>query len=185
MKRRQVLHLALGVAAAAVLQGHTPFRQWIVYRKRRLLIGSSKADPSSYVLSKQVAETLITNLPESKARASRAPNVRRLASLLATDQLDVSILAAGDAAALMEGRAPFADFGGVPLRSLFTFGDHLLVSRPEFPRRFAYLVSQTLSEHPELIPGSRLIGPIGKSIPVHEGTLAYGQGRPVPAAEED
>lgn len=184
LPRRQVLHLSIALGAAAVLQGHTPYRQWAVYRKRRLLIGSSRTDPASYSLSKLVAETLFDHLPASRARASRAPHAWRLASLLATEQLDVGILAAGDAAALAEGRAPFEDMGGLDLRQLFTFGGHLLVSRSDFSARHAYLVSETLDRHGGSIPGARMIAAVGKSIPPHEGTLAYGQGLPPPVAED-
>ena len=184
MRRRLVLRLTLAAGAALALQGHTPYRQWAVYRKRRLLIGSTKTDPASYALSKQVAATLITHLPTSRARASRAPHAWRLASLLATEQLDVGILAAADAAALAEGRAPFEEIGGLALRQLFTFGGHLLVSRSDFPPRHAYLVSETLDRHGGAIPGARLIGAVGKAIPPHEGTLAYGQGLPLPDLED-
>ena len=72
---------------------------------------------------------------------------------------------------------------GLDLRQLFTFGGHLLVSRSDFPARHAYLVSETLDRHGGSIPGARMIAAVGKSIPPHEGTLAYGQGLPVPEIE--
>ncbi len=161
MDRRLLLRAALLGGAALLLQGHTPYRQWVAYRKRRLLIGSSKTDPASYRLSKQVAETLITNLPASRARASRAPNPWRLASLLATDQLDVGIFSADDATALAQGSAPLEDFGGLDLRVLFGFEGHFLVSRPDFPPRHAYLVSETLDRHGGALPVQGLAHQVG------------------------
>ncbi len=184
MDRRLLLRAALLGGAALLLQGHTPYRQWVAYRKRRLLIGSSKTDPASYRLSKQVAETLITNLPASRARASRAPNPWRLASLLATDQLDVGIFSADDATALAQGSAPLEDFGGLDLRVLFGFEGHLLVSRPDFPPRHAYLVSETLDRHGGALPGARLAGSPDGAIPLHPGSRAYGEGRPPPPGPE-
>jgi hypothetical protein len=127
-----------------------------------------------------VAETLATHLPESKARASRAPDPWRLASLLSTAQLDVAILSTADAAALLQGRPPFADFGGVALAGLFAFGTHLLVARADFPERHAYLVSRTLAEHSAPIPGARALGAGEGALPVHPGTLAYLRGLPLP-----
>ena len=180
MNRRGFLTVGLAGAALVLTSGHTPYRQWVVYRKRRLLIGTSRADAPSYLLGKQVAETLLTYLPESKARASRAPDPWRLASLLSTDQLDVAILSAADAAALLEGRPPFADFGGVALAGLFGLGGHLLVARADFPERHAYLVSRTLYEHRASIPGARPLKAGMGALPVHPGTLAYLRGKPLP-----
>ena len=180
MDRRHFIRLGLCGAALILTSAHTPYRQWVVYRKRRLLIGTSKADGPTYPLGKQVAETLLTYLPESKARASRAPNPWRLASLLSTAQMDVAILSAGDAAALVEGRSPFADFGGLALAGLFGLGDYLLVARADFPERHAYLVSRTLYEHRALIPGARPLKAAVGALPLHPGTLAYLRGKPLP-----
>ena len=184
MHRRDFVRLGLCGAAFFLTSGHTPYKQWVVYRKRRLLIGTSRADAPSYPLGKQVAETLLTYLPESKARASRAPDPWRLASLLSTAQLDVAILSAADAAAMVEGRPPFADFGGVALAGLFGLAGHLLVARAEFPARHAYLVSRTLYEHRASIPGARPLKAGVGALPVHPGTLAYLRGRPLPEPAE-
>ncbi len=184
MNRRGFLTLGLAGAAYVLTSAHTPYRQWVIYRKRRLLIGSSKADAPSYTLSKLVAETLLTNLPKSKARASRAPNPWRLASLLSTAQLDVAVLSADDAAALVEARPPFADFGGVALAGLFGLGDYLLVAREDFPARHAYLVSQTLYEHRATIPDARPLKAAVGAVPVHPGTLDYLNGKPLPVPPE-
>jgi hypothetical protein len=180
VNRRRFVSTGLAVSALVLTSGHTPYRQWVVYRKRRLLIGTSRADAPTYPLGKQVAETLLTYLPESKARASRAPDPWRLASLLSTAQLDVAILSAADTAAMVEGHPPFADFGGVALAGLFGLGGHLLVARTDFPMRHAYLVSRTLYEHRQLIPGARPLKARIGALPVHPGTLAYLQGEPLP-----
>jgi hypothetical protein len=182
--RRRLLATGLAAAALVLASGHTPYRQWVVYRKRRLLIGTSRADGPTYPLGKRVAETLLTYLPESKARASRAPDPWRLASLLSTAQMDVAILSATDAAAMLRGRPPFADFGGVALAGLFGFDPYLLVARADFPARHAYLVSRTLDEHGASIPGARALAAGVGVLPVHPGTLAYLQGAPLPEPAE-
>ena len=110
--RRACLRGGVALAAWLLASAHTPYRQWVVYRRRRLLIGSSKAEPASYELGKRVAAALLAALPESMARVSRAPDKFRLASLLSTDQMEVALLRAEDAAALADGRDPFRDYGG-------------------------------------------------------------------------
>jgi len=47
VNRRRALRLSVGAAAALLLSGHTPYRQWVVYRKKHLLIGCHKADPET------------------------------------------------------------------------------------------------------------------------------------------
>ncbi len=184
MNRRLLIGLGLGVAALLLASGHTPYRQWVVYRKRRLLIGTSRTDAPTYPLGLRVAEVLLAHLPESQARASRATDPWRLASLLATAQFDVAILSKADAAALLEGRPPFAEFGAVALRGLFAFGDHLLVARADFSDRHAYLVSQALAEHGRGIPSAAPASTSSGAVPPHPGALAYAAGRPLPELDD-
>jgi TRAP-type uncharacterized transport system substrate-binding protein len=180
MDRRGLLRLGLAATAWVVASGHTPYRQWTVYRQRHLVIGTCRADAPTYPLGKKIAATLATYLPESEARVSRAPDQWRLASLISTEQMQVILLSRADAAGLVAGDAPFADFGGLPLAALFAFGDYLLVSRPDFPRRHAYLVAQTLAEHATEIPGAQPVTAAGNTVPTHPGALAYIQGQPLP-----
>ncbi len=180
MQRRRLLRLGLAATVWVAASGHTPYRQWTVYRQRHLLIGTCRADAPTYPLGQKIAATLATNLPESGARVSRAPDQWRLASLIGTGQMEVIVLSRADAAALAAGDAPFADFGGLPLAALFTFGDYLLVCRTDFPRRHAYLVAQTLAEHAREIPGAQPLAAAGDAVPTHPGALAYVQGRPLP-----
>ena len=183
MERRSVLGLGLAGAAWLLAGGHTPYAQWTVYRRRFLLIGTSKADPPSYPLGKQIAAVIAEALPESRARPSRAPNQWRLASLITTDQMDVILLSRKDAMALANGQAPFEDFGSVALRCLYTFGDHLLLCRPDFPDRHAYLLAQSLDEHGGALPDAAPAQPMEGPIAIHPGALAYAEAQPLPPAE--
>ena len=54
MKRRLVLRLSAAIVAELLLSAHTPYGQWVVYRKKHLLIGCHKADPVTYDLAKRV-----------------------------------------------------------------------------------------------------------------------------------
>ncbi len=171
---------ALGVALGA----HTPYRQWKVYRRRHLLIVASKTDPEAYETGTALAAALAEHLPESKARPSRAPSLERVASLIATKQMNVAVLTRAQAAALMNGRAAFHKGAPVALRALYATAAHLLVCRADFPAAHAYLVVQTLDRQRAALPlaGARVPDPAQSPVPVHEGALAYLDGRPLPGA---
>ena len=168
-QRRDVLRIAAVGAMAAFCMGHTPYKQWAVYRQRHLLIVVNKRDPASYTLGKSVAAILAEHLPASAARVTRAPYLGRIGSLIASKQLDVALLRPAQADALMQGREPFTDYGQVALRAIAGLDDFLLVCRDDFHARHAYLVAQTLSHHAGKI---EVLAP-GASVPAHEGALAF------------
>jgi TRAP-type uncharacterized transport system substrate-binding protein len=180
MVRRKFLQAGLVATAWVAAGGHTPYRQWQVYRQRHLLIGTSKADAPTYPLGQQVAELLAAHLPESSARVTRGPDPWRLASLLTTGQLEVALLSSADVAALRDGRAPFAAFGPTDLNALFRFRDYFLVCRPDFPAHHAYQVVRTLAENAALIAGARSLDARASPVPIHEGARAYALGEPMP-----
>jgi hypothetical protein len=175
-RRRDVLRLGAVLAASGVASAHTPYRQWQVYRRRHLLIGTSKTDAQSYALGKQIVSVLAEHLPESSPRVTRGPDPWRLASLLTTAQLEVVVLGADDLAALRDGRAPFEAFGPTELRALLGFNAHWLVVRPDFPDRHAWQVVRTLREH----AGEPATAQPASPVPVHPGALAYAAGEPLP-----
>ena len=179
MRRRVFLRLTAAATAGILLSAHTPYRQWVVYRKRHLLILTSKTDAPTYRLGERVAAVLAAHLPTSNARVTRAPHAARIASLISTKQMDVAILSRADAEKLLAGRSPFADYGPVALRSIVTLGDYLLICRDDFPDRHAYLVASTLVARKSELPVAVSIGDTGK-VPVHPGARAYAEGRPVP-----
>ncbi|MDH3229703.1 MAG: hypothetical protein OEN55_07930 [Alphaproteobacteria bacterium] len=178
MKRRIFVRFAVAGTAWFALSGHTPYRHWTIYRQKHLLIGACKTDPPSYPLAERIAGTLVRHLPESSARASRAPDQRRVASLLASDQWQVSVMRRQDAADLAAGRGLFETTGAVPLNSLFAMGGHLLVCRPDFPDRHGWLVTATLTKNAADIPDGT--APEHGVIPAHPGALAYAAGKPLP-----
>ncbi len=185
LSRRSALRLGSAAAAGLICSAHTPYRQWVVYRRRVLLIGSSRDDPDGYGLGRGIAEILAIQLPESRSRVSRAPTRQRLASLIATDQLDVAVLPRADGRALAEGRPPFTEIGAVALSVLYGFENHLLLCRVDFPTSHAYLVSSTLDESMAEVPGATLsVADSDGKLELHPGTRDYFTGRPLPEFEK-
>jgi len=183
--RRTALRLGTAVAATLLCSAHTPYRQWVVYRRRVLLVGSSRDDPAGYRLGREIAETLARHLPESRSRVSRAPTAQRLASLIATDQMDVAVLPRADGDALAEGRPPFAEIGAVALSVLYGFEGHVLLCRADFPASHAYLISRTLDETMAAVSGASLsLAQPENTMALHPGSREYVLGRPLPEVEE-
>ena len=176
-RRRVVLRLSVGAAAALLLSGHTPYGQWVVYRKKHLLIGCHKADPETYVLAKRAVALLATHLPTAKSRVARAPDAGRLASLLGTAQMKVAVLSAADAADMLLGVDRFEAFGAIALRVLTPVGGRVLIARADFPERHAWLVTGALTGT-DLAPKPEQPGDFG--IPWHPGSLASLAGSPDP-----
>lgn len=154
---------------AGPLLAHTPYKQWVVYRKKHLLIATDRSTEGSYELGKTLAATLKDRLPDSRARVARAPDSRRIASLLATSQFDVALLTRGEAVALTRGEMPFEGYGPVDLRTLYSSGRFVLISRADFPPEHAYLVTEALMESfgvdQELA--------IDTGVPIHPGSAEY------------
>jgi hypothetical protein len=177
MNRRRLLRLPLALGAYLLLGGHTPYGQWVVYRRKHLLIGCHRRDPRTYELARQTVEVLDEHLPDASARVARAPDARRIASLLGTDQLEVAVLDRNEAAAMAEGRDGFAPFGVVNLRLLAPVGERLLLSHAGFPNRHAWLVTGALL-------GSELAPPWiawrDSLLPWHPGSIAFAEGRSAP-----
>ena len=170
--------------------GHTPYRQWVVYRQKHLFVVTSRAAGSSYELGKRVAEILATHLPDSRARVTRTPDMERIGSLISTKQFDVALLSRNYAAAMLHGLPPYDAYGPVPLRTIVELGDYLLVCRDDFPARHAYLVAKTLTVHREKLPATvdtrapTADAPTAE-VPIHPGVSAYFEGRPIPESKAE
>ncbi len=181
MNRRRALRLSAGAAAALLLGGHTPYGQWVVYRKKHLLIGCHKADPETYDQAKRVVALLAEHLPAAKSRVARAPDAGRLASLLGTAQMNVAILGPADAAAMLRGTGRFEPYGAIALRVLTPVDGRLLLARADFPERHAWLVTGALAGT-DLAPAPKPPGDSAgdSGVPWHPGSLAFLEGKPEP-----
>ena len=183
--RRVLLRSALALAAVIAASGHAPYGQWNVYRKRRLLILTSRSDGRSFPIGERVASVLAAHLPESQSQVSRAPSNERVASLISTHQMDVAVLSRNEAELLRAGSGPFEEYGAVPLRVMVALGEYLLVCRDDFPALHAYLVAKTLAENRvelglEVSSINASQAASGKAVPMHRGAQAYFNGLPPP-----
>lgn len=142
---RRALRVAAAVGAWVLLSGHSPYRQWDVYRRARLVIVASFEEPEAARLGRRVAAVLARRIPPSRAMLSRARDTNDLFRLLASKQLDVALVGEAAAHAAATG-AGGAGAGGIPLRSLAQIGPYLLVCREEFPRANAYQIAEGLAE---------------------------------------
>jgi hypothetical protein len=198
MKRRALLRLGAG-AAAFVLAGHRPAvmatderrgmvgprladlnpdRMWPIYRRYHLLIVGQRDDEIASAFAGAVVDVLARFLPASRAQLVRAADTRRVGVLIATDQQDIAIMAAESAEALFLGKPPFDDIRNVPLRLIVSFGSHVLVCRPDFMARHAYLLAQTLAEHKDALPTPA--GAPEGVVPAHRGSHAFFAGEEMP-----
>lgn len=151
MLRRTFVRAGIGLVGACAwvglpAQAHTPYRQWVVYRRKHLLIGCHRQNPATYTLAQRIVAVLETRLPEARARVARAPTPGRLASLLATEQLDVALLDFADAAAMAGGEKRFAPYGRIDLSALFLFPGYALIGRTALPAKHAWLIAHALRD---------------------------------------
>ena len=175
--RRAVLRIAIGAFATVAVGGHTPYGQWTVYRQRNLFIVASRDDIEALLLARWLAEGLSRELPESHAKATRASDSVRTASLLATGQLDVAVLSQSDAARILAGSEEYAAIGAVPIRAVSDFGSYVVVAVESFKTQHAYLLAGAI-EHlrPTLPEFARSVSSQPTQLPVHPGAAAYRNG---------
>lgn len=176
MNRRTFL---TGIAAGTgwlVLTGHSPYRQWIVYRETHLVILTSRDDPGADALGEKFAALVRGALPDSKAAVGRGPRVQRIASLIATRQAEVGVVSRSNALAMARGSAPFDQIGPIDLRVVVQNDAYQLVCRDDFPRPHGYLVAEALMGNGNDLG---LSIPTGREsdIPAHSGALAFADGQ--------
>lgn len=178
-QRRFCLRLLGGAAAFWLLGGHSPYRQWDVYRKARLVLLVSAADAASIRLAQALAAVFLSRLPDSRATVARARDTNDLVRLIASKQLEVAVMREGDAFAAFSGAAPFADNGRIPLRTLAALGEHLFVCLQDVPSSAGYLLVEALTAHwrdidPALVrKASGPRPPQELRVPLHAGALEF------------
>ena len=165
MNRRGFLALA-GAAFAAPAAAHTPYGQWVVYRRKHLLIGSHRGDLRTYDLAQLVVSVLARELPEAQARVARGPRPQRIASLMGTGQLFLAVVSVDEAGRMARAEAPFEGYRPTPLHALAAIeGDYLLFAAPEFPDDHAHMVTEAV-DHGGL-------GTPPSAVAIHPGAAAY------------
>jgi len=178
--RRALLKAAAAGAASVLLAAHTPYGQWTVYRQRNLFIVASRTDEAALILARAIVEGFATELPESRARVTRATDPVRIASLLATRQLDVAVVSRGDAAAMRAGSGDFRAVGAVAVNSVAELGAHLMVTLDTFKPKHAYLLALSVDHLRPKLPIVAASAPEPTKPPIHPGAQAYYSGLPAP-----
>lgn len=184
LSRRGLWRLAAAALAAMVAGGHTPYGQWTVYRLRNLFLVAARTDPAAVALAEALAQGLARELPESQARMTRAADPVRVASLLATGQLDVAVVGRDEAALMREGGGAFAAVGPAPILALADLGGHLLVTVESFRPRHAYLLSEAVAHLRAALPKAVAAGG-ALPVPEHPGAAAWRAGAPLPEHEPE
>ncbi len=141
----KVVRLALAAGAALVLMGHSPYRQWVVYRETHLVVAADDGAPGAFAAADAVARVLAVEMARSGAVAARARSAVDCLKLLRSGQLPLALLLAGDA---VRARGAFAREPPLALRSVAALGPYLLVAPEEFPEPTAREIARALGEHP-------------------------------------
>ena len=178
--RRKFLGAASAGIGWALLCGHSPYRQWIVYRETHLVILTSRDDPGADDLGETFVSIVRAALPDSRAAVGRGPRVQRIASLISTRQAEVAVVSRSNALAMYNGEDPFRQFGPIALRVLVQNPDYRLVCRDDFPAQHAYLLAEALMQNGA---GLGLSIPdrdaSNAEIPPHAGAWAFAEGQPL------
>src|SRR5438105_13148665 len=106
MMRRFVTLSLLGVAAA-LLPGHSPYRQWYAYRAKHLIVVTDQARPGALAVAEAIASAIAARWPETKAVPAAARTPGEVVKLVSSGQLQVGLVPADDALEALEGRGRF------------------------------------------------------------------------------
>jgi hypothetical protein len=167
MRLGSLLRTLLAGGVVLTLMGHSPYRQWAVYRQTHLIVVADDSAPGALAASDAVARVLAAQVPHSHAVAAAARSATEVLKLLRSRQLPLGLLLAGDAADALLARGPFAREPPLAIRGLAAVGPYLLVALDDFPAGKAGEIARALLEHaPE---GAPPVGPGAAPVPVHPG----------------
>ncbi len=145
---------------------HSPYRQWGVFRRRFLIIQTSRDDLEGDRLGEALVAELNARVPEANAMNGRSPDAGRVAELLMSGQTMLAVFSQDFALNLVQS-------GSVSLRVLARRSRHLLCTSETLPAEHAYRISAALAERsarPALPP----------PLAMHAGAAAYHDGREIP-----
>ena len=115
---------------------------------------STIPDEPTYQYSKKLVKAINEIIPEAKARPARAKNFERVHSLFKTKQMHLVLLSKDNAEALLEGSGHFSDYGPIDFRTLYAFGDMLLLVQTDFPDSHVWLLADAFKKIHTRLPGA-------------------------------
>ena len=177
MKRRSLLQAGLALAGAALLTGHSPYRQWYAFGPKHWLIVAARGDAEACRLADAVSALLTVRVPGSQTMPTQAETERHVVQLLRTHQLELAIVGIDAANGALSGGASFPE-GPVALRTVAPFGPHLLVALEGYPTDKAARIAAALAGfrwQDGSVP-TRGSGPQSK-VPLHPGAIRFKQAR--------
>jgi len=154
-----------------IFSAHSPWGQYLAYREQHLLIMSTREDAPTYPYSKILIDVINEQLPEASARAARARTFRRVQGLFSTNQMPLLLLSKKNAKALIKGKGVFKKFGAADAKVIYYFDDLVLLAQPNFPDKFAWLLTNAIIKGEKKLLGSKSPLKIKKTIDIHPGTL--------------
>jgi hypothetical protein len=169
-RRRFFLRFALAAALLTVFSGHSPFRQWYVYRDQHLIVAAAAADRVAGDLAEAISARLRERLPDTRSVAADARDNEELIALLRSHQMKLVILDRRASRAALDGAGEFARFGSTPVRMLFMSKDYVLVALDDLPDADAARIAEALLAPDGPVPGgASQPRDAGAPIPPHSG----------------
>ncbi len=164
--------LGLLGAAGLLLLGHSPYKQWYVYRAKHVVVVTDRSRPGAFATATSVAAALAAHWPQSRAVATAARTSKDVVSLLYSGQLDIAVLGPAVTREAFEGRGRFAEQGRIPLRAIAVLGDEMVVVMESYAAEKARIIAEAVAESGGANPAAAGALP-ASPIPFHAGALEY------------
>ena len=180
MKRRSLLQAALATASAALLSGHSPYRQWQALKTTHWFIGAARDDIEASRLADAASALLAARVPQSQAMHVEADNDREIVQLLRTRQLELAIMSIDAANDALSGSAGAVRDSPLLVRTVVPFGPHLLVALEDYSTEKATRIAAALAgfRWRDGSAPTRRSGP-QSIVPLHAGAIRFKQARDV------
>ncbi len=169
MRRRSFLASILFVLSPAIAIAHSPWGQYAVYRKKHLLVLSTRDDEGTYPFSKLLVNAINNTAPEAKARPARAKDLNRAYDLLRTDQFQFALLSRTNVNAMRSATGPYSGGERVDLKTIYCFEELEFVVRADFPANLVAIVTHAVLSNLETLPGALAPSEVLGYVTLHSG----------------
>ena len=173
MRRRTFLASVTGALAPMLIQSpilaHSPWGQYSVYRKKHLLVLSTRDDIESYPYSKLLVSAINRTAPRAEARPARARDLKRAYELLRSDQFQFALLSRHNIDAMRLAKGTFVGDSPVDLKTIYQFGRLEFVVRAEFPDNLVAIVANAIISNLDALPGAQMANDVLALDTLHAG----------------